>query len=77
MMLTKDKKPEQKDGGKEAKDVIPPQQETPKMFRAALKMTEQAGIKGTFAKLRKAYKQADGSQVRQQQGVTLADCRGR
>ncbi|XP_056879374.1 cyclic nucleotide-gated cation channel beta-3 isoform X2 [Takifugu flavidus] len=63
MMLTKDKKPEQKDGGKEAKDVIPPQEETPKLFRAALKMTEQAGIKGTFAKLRETYKQADGSQI--------------
>ncbi|TNM90556.1 hypothetical protein fugu_002845 [Takifugu bimaculatus] len=63
MMLTKDKKPEQKDGGKEAKDVIPPQEETPKLFRAALRMTEQAGIKGTFAKLRETYKQADGSQI--------------
>lgn len=65
MMLTKDKKPELKDGGKETKDVVPPQQDTPKMFRAALKVTEQAGIEGTFAKLRKTFKQADGSQVRQ------------
>uniref|UniRef100_H3CF89 Cyclic nucleotide gated channel subunit beta 1a n=1 Tax=Tetraodon nigroviridis TaxID=99883 RepID=H3CF89_TETNG len=67
MMLTKDKKPELKDGGKETKDVIPPQQETPKMFRAALKVTEQAGMEGTFAKLRGTYKEADASQVRQRQ----------
>ncbi|TNM90562.1 hypothetical protein fugu_002851, partial [Takifugu bimaculatus] len=63
MMLTKDKKPEQRMAVKEAKDVIPPQEETPKLFRAALRMTEQAGIKGTFAKLRETYKQADGSQI--------------
>lgn len=66
MMLTKDKKPEVKDGGKETKDIIPPPQDTPKMFRAALKVAEQAGIEGTFSKLRETYKQADASQVRQQ-----------
>lgn len=66
LMLTKDKKPEQKDGGKETKEVVPPRQDTPKMFKAALKVTEQAGIEGTFAKLRKTFKQADESQVRQQ-----------
>lgn len=71
MMLTKDKKPEQKDGGKEGKDVIPPQQETPKMFKAALKLTEQAGITGTFAKLRETYKEVDGSQVRQRLWLTV------
>lgn len=65
MMLTKDKKPELKEGGKETKDVLPPQQDTPRMFRAALKVTEQAGMEGTFAKLRETYRQADGSQVRQ------------
>lgn len=65
MMLTKDKKPELKEGGKETKDVLPPQKDTPRMFRAALKVTEKAGIEGTFAKLRETYKQADGSQVRQ------------
>lgn len=65
MMLTKDKKPELKEGGKETKDVLPPQKDMPRMFRAALKVTEQAGIEGTFAKLRETYKQADGSQVRQ------------
>ena len=65
MMLTKDKKPELKDGGKETKEVIPPPQGTPKMFQAALKVTEQAGIEGTFSKLRETYKQADASQVRQ------------
>lgn len=64
MMLTKDKKPEQKDAGREVKEVIPPQRDTPKMFRAALKVAEQAGIEGTFAKLREPYKQEDGSQVR-------------
>lgn len=63
-MLTKDKKPELKDGGKETKDVVPPPKETPKMFRAALKVAEQAGIEGAFTKLRGAYKQADDSQVR-------------
>lgn len=65
MMLTKDKKPELKDGSKETKDVVPPPQETPKMFRAALKVTEQAGMEGTFARLRDTFRDADGSQVRQ------------
>uniref|UniRef100_A0A3B4GP07 Cyclic nucleotide gated channel subunit beta 1a n=1 Tax=Pundamilia nyererei TaxID=303518 RepID=A0A3B4GP07_9CICH len=53
-MLTKDKKPEEKEEGKGAKTVIPPRPDTPEMFKAALKVTEQAGIEGTFAKLKKA-----------------------
>ncbi|KAM9765889.1 cyclic nucleotide-gated channel beta-1 isoform 2-T2 [Menidia menidia] len=59
-MLTKDKKPEQKEG-KETAEVIPPRPDTPKLFKAALKVTEQAGIQGTFAKLKKVY-QGDGEQ---------------
>uniref|UniRef100_A0A3Q3JMK5 Cyclic nucleotide-binding domain-containing protein n=1 Tax=Monopterus albus TaxID=43700 RepID=A0A3Q3JMK5_MONAL len=55
-MLAKDKKPEEKEEGKEAMMVIPPRQETPKMFKAALKVMEQAGIEGTLAKLKKAYR---------------------
>lgn len=62
--MTKDKKPEQKDEGKDLKEVIPPRPDTPKMFQAALKVTEQAGIKGTFTKLRETYKPGDSSQVR-------------
>lgn len=65
-MLTKDKKPEVEDGGKGAKEVIPPRPDTPKMFKAALKVTEQVGIEGTFAKLRGAYRLADGSEVSKQ-----------
>uniref|UniRef100_A0A3B4B8B4 Cyclic nucleotide-binding domain-containing protein n=1 Tax=Periophthalmus magnuspinnatus TaxID=409849 RepID=A0A3B4B8B4_9GOBI len=61
-MLTKDKKPEEK-GGKEAVAVIPPRPETPKMFKAALKVTEQAGIEGTFAKLKAAYKPTEAEEV--------------
>lgn len=62
-MLSKDKKPEVEVGGKAAKEVIPPRPDTPKMFKAALKVTEQVGIEGTFAKLRGAYNLADGSEV--------------
>ncbi|KAK7912863.1 hypothetical protein WMY93_013074 [Mugilogobius chulae] len=57
-MLTKDKKPDTKEG-KEAVVVIPPRPETPKMFKAALKVTEQAGIEGTFAKIKAAYRPAE------------------
>ncbi|CAJ1049897.1 Cyclic nucleotide-gated cation channel beta-1 [Xyrichtys novacula] len=60
-MLTKDIKQEEKGGGKEAVAVIPPRPDTPKMFKAALKVTEQAGIEGTFAKLKKAYRSSDGT----------------
>ncbi|XP_075881340.1 uncharacterized protein LOC142887514 [Nelusetta ayraudi] len=62
-MLTKDAKPEVEDGGKAAKEVIPPRPDTPKMFKAALKVTEQVGIEGTFAKLRGTYRPADGSEA--------------
>ncbi|XP_067349233.1 cyclic nucleotide-gated channel beta-3 [Channa argus] len=60
-MLTKDKKPEEKEGVKEAVEVIPPRPETPKLFKAALKVTEQAGLEGTFTKLKKAYKPSEGA----------------
>ncbi|XP_041749296.1 cyclic nucleotide-gated cation channel beta-1 [Coregonus clupeaformis] len=55
-MLTKDKKPEEKAEAKETAEVIPDRPETPKLFKAALVVTEQAGIKGTFAKLKEGYK---------------------
>ncbi|XP_071346042.1 cyclic nucleotide-gated channel beta-3 isoform X2 [Trachinotus anak] len=63
-MLTKDKKPDEKEGGKEV-EVIPPRPDTPEMFKAALKVTEQAGLEGTFAKLKKTYKPSEsaGQQV--------------
>ncbi|KAM7405605.1 hypothetical protein PAMP_000040 [Pampus punctatissimus] len=60
MMVTKDKKPDEKEAGKDVVQVIPPRPDTPKMFKAALKVTEQAGIEGTFAKLKKSYKPSDG-----------------
>uniref|UniRef100_A0A3Q3W2A3 Cyclic nucleotide-binding domain-containing protein n=1 Tax=Mola mola TaxID=94237 RepID=A0A3Q3W2A3_MOLML len=40
-MLTKDKKPEEKGGGKEVKEVIPPRPDVPEMFKAALEVTKQ------------------------------------
>uniref|UniRef100_A0A4W5MC12 Cyclic nucleotide gated channel subunit beta 1 n=1 Tax=Hucho hucho TaxID=62062 RepID=A0A4W5MC12_9TELE len=55
-MLTKDKKPEEKAETKETAEVIPDRPETPKLFKAALVVTEQAGIKGTFAKMKEGYK---------------------
>uniref|UniRef100_A0A667XGD8 Cyclic nucleotide gated channel subunit beta 1a n=1 Tax=Myripristis murdjan TaxID=586833 RepID=A0A667XGD8_9TELE len=55
VMLTKDKKPDEKEA-KEAVQIIPPRPDTPKMFKAALGVTEQAGIEGTFAMLKKTYK---------------------
>uniref|UniRef100_A0A3Q3GNH4 Cyclic nucleotide gated channel subunit beta 1a n=1 Tax=Labrus bergylta TaxID=56723 RepID=A0A3Q3GNH4_9LABR len=58
-MLTKDKKPDEKVGGKTAVEVIPPRPDTPKMFKAALRVTEQAGIEGSFTKLKKAYKSSE------------------
>lgn len=60
-MLTKDKKPEEKEGGKEAMEIIPPRPETPELFKAALKVTEEAGIEGTFAKLKKSYKPSEST----------------
>ncbi|XP_076142755.1 uncharacterized protein cngb1a [Alosa pseudoharengus] len=54
-MLTKDKKPEDEGGGKKAEEVITARPETPKLFKAALVVTEKAGITGTFAKLKETY----------------------
>ncbi|XP_035507846.1 cyclic nucleotide-gated cation channel beta-3 [Morone saxatilis] len=62
-MLTKDVKPDEKKG-KEAMQVIPARPDTPKMFKAALKVTEHAGIEGTFTKLRETYKPLDGDEFR-------------
>lgn len=62
-MLTKDAKPAEKQG-KEAVQVIPPRPDTPKMFQAALKVTEISGIEGTMAKLRQTYKQSEDTEVR-------------
>ncbi|KAG7239567.1 hypothetical protein INR49_028718 [Caranx melampygus] len=59
-MLTKDKKPDEKEGGKAA-EVIPPRPDTPEMFKAALKVTEQAGLEGTFTKLKKSYKASEST----------------
>ncbi|KAI1889956.1 hypothetical protein AGOR_G00168250 [Albula goreensis] len=55
-MLTKDKKPDDKGEGKDTAQVIPPRPETPKLFKAALQVTEKSGIKGTFAVLKETYK---------------------
>lgn len=78
-MLTKDKKPEEKEGTKGAKTVIPPRPDTPEMFKAALKVTEQAGIEGTFAKLKKAYRPSEvgEAQVRQHHHITSVQLQGR
>ncbi|KAJ8417882.1 hypothetical protein AAFF_G00227250 [Aldrovandia affinis] len=52
-MLTKDKKPAGEKGDKkETAQVIPPRPDTPKLFKAALQVTEQSGIKGTFTMLK-------------------------
>ncbi|KAI5629673.1 cyclic nucleotide-gated cation channel beta-1 isoform X8 [Silurus asotus] len=52
-MLTKDKKPEEEKGsGKESGQVISTRQETPKLFKAALKL----GKGEAFAKLKETYK---------------------
>lgn len=69
--MTKDKKPDEKEGGKEVVQVIPPRPDTPEMFKAALKVTEQAGIQGTFAMLKQTYKPSDGgAEVRHCQPLT-------
>ncbi|XP_035017289.2 cyclic nucleotide-gated cation channel beta-3 isoform X2 [Hippoglossus stenolepis] len=62
-MLTKDTKPDEKEGGKGAVEVIPPRPDTPQMFKAALKVAEQAGIEGTFIKLKKAYKASQSTEA--------------
>ena len=60
-MLSKDKKPDEK-----VKEVVPPRLETPKMFTAALKMSQQQGLQGSFSALRKTFKTSEGtSEVRQ------------
>ncbi|XP_029949187.1 cyclic nucleotide-gated cation channel beta-1 [Salarias fasciatus] len=59
-MLTKDKKPDEK-AAKEAAAVIPPRPDTPEMFRAALQVTEKAGMEGSFARLKKAYRPPEGA----------------
>ncbi|KAL7406200.1 hypothetical protein ABVT39_015260 [Epinephelus coioides] len=60
-MLTKDKKPDEKAAGKEAVQVIPPRPDTPEMFKAALKVTEQVGIEGVFSKLKTSFKPSESS----------------
>ncbi|KAJ4922289.1 hypothetical protein JOQ06_021633 [Pogonophryne albipinna] len=55
-MLSKDKKPDEK-----VKEVVPPRAETPKMFSAALKMSQQQGLQGTFSALRKTFKTSEGT----------------
>ncbi|XP_049339712.1 cyclic nucleotide-gated cation channel beta-3 isoform X2 [Astyanax mexicanus] len=50
-MLTKDKKPDEKEG-KDTGEVIPPRPETPKLFKAALEVAKGE----TFAKLKESYK---------------------
>ena len=57
--MTKDKKPDEKAAGKEAMLVIPPRPDTPEMFKAALKVTQQVGIEGVFSKLKKAYRPSE------------------
>ncbi|KAK0150671.1 Cyclic nucleotide-gated cation channel beta-1 [Merluccius polli] len=59
-MLTKDKQPDEKED-KGTAAVIPTRPDTPKMFKAALKVTEEAGIEGTFAKLKKSYMSTEGA----------------
>uniref|UniRef100_A0AAY4CYG8 Cyclic nucleotide-binding domain-containing protein n=1 Tax=Denticeps clupeoides TaxID=299321 RepID=A0AAY4CYG8_9TELE len=71
-MLTKDKKPEEGQGAaKDAAEVIPPRPETPKLFKAALEVTEKSGIKGTFAKLKETYKAGPLLEVRTTQCNSL------
>ncbi|KAK5914852.1 hypothetical protein CesoFtcFv8_000500 [Champsocephalus esox] len=55
-MLSKDKKPDEK-----VKEVVPPRAETPKLFSAMLKMSQQQGLQGTFRSLRKTFKTSDGT----------------
>ncbi|KAI4798791.1 hypothetical protein KUCAC02_020477, partial [Chaenocephalus aceratus] len=55
-MLSKDKKPDEK-----VKEVVPPRAETPKLFSAMLKMSQQQGLQGTFKTLRKTFKTSEGT----------------
>uniref|UniRef100_G3Q050 Cyclic nucleotide-binding domain-containing protein n=1 Tax=Gasterosteus aculeatus aculeatus TaxID=481459 RepID=G3Q050_GASAC len=58
-MLTKDQKPEEKGGAKEAVQIIPPRPDTPEMFKAALKVSQQAGLEGAFTQLRRTYQSSE------------------
>ncbi|KAM4602968.1 cyclic nucleotide-gated channel beta-1 [Polymixia lowei] len=60
-MLTKDVKADEKQRGKDGIQVIPPRPDTPKMFKAALEVSDQAGLEGTWAKMKKTYKQYEVS----------------
>ncbi|KAL6480634.1 hypothetical protein MHYP_G00116670 [Metynnis hypsauchen] len=51
-MLANKKPAEKKEEAKEPVHVIPPRAETPKLFKAALEMTEKSGLRGTLAKLK-------------------------
>ncbi|XP_059926605.1 cyclic nucleotide-gated cation channel beta-3 isoform X3 [Gadus macrocephalus] len=53
-MLTKDKKTDAK-VDKGTVEVITMRPPTPELFKAALQVTEEAGLEGTFAKLKKSY----------------------
>ncbi|XP_062417958.1 cyclic nucleotide-gated cation channel beta-3 isoform X2 [Pungitius pungitius] len=60
-MLTKDQKTEEKVGAKEAVQVIPPRPDTPEMFKAALKVSQQAGLEGAFTQLRRTYQSSEST----------------
>lgn len=60
-MLTKDQKPEEKGGAKEAVQIIPPRPDTPEMFKAALKVSQQAGLEGAFTQLRRTYQSSEST----------------
>ncbi|KAM8893785.1 cyclic nucleotide-gated channel beta-1 isoform 2-T2 [Spinachia spinachia] len=60
-MLTKDQKPEEKGGAKEAVQVIPLRPDTPEMFKAALKVSHQAGLGGAFTQLRRTYQSSEST----------------
>ncbi|XP_029353680.1 cyclic nucleotide-gated cation channel beta-3 isoform X2 [Echeneis naucrates] len=62
-MLTKDKKPDEKGGGKGAVEVIPPRPDTPEMFKAALKVTEQAGLQRTLTTLKKTHRTTESTEA--------------
>ncbi|XP_019748760.1 cyclic nucleotide-gated cation channel beta-1 [Hippocampus comes] len=54
-MLTKDdEKPREKGSGKDPPQLIPVPPDTPRMFKAAMRVTARAGLAGTLAKLEKS-----------------------
>uniref|UniRef100_A0A8B9HRV4 Cyclic nucleotide gated channel subunit beta 1b n=1 Tax=Astyanax mexicanus TaxID=7994 RepID=A0A8B9HRV4_ASTMX len=57
-MLAEKKPVEKKEEEKEPVHVIPPRPETPKLFKAALEMTEKSGLRGTLAKLKEQTKKS-------------------